>query len=54
VPHDGQNELLKKTGITRNLARGIRIPVETGLPVSGQRIITSPILISPSLSWLYD
>jgi hypothetical protein len=51
MPHDGQNELLKKTGIARNLARGICIPVEMGLPVSGQRIITSLIDFSVSEGW---
>ena len=41
--HDGQNDLLKKTGMERNLACSICMPVVTGLPVFGQRIMSSPI-----------
>ena len=43
VPHEGQNERLKKTGMERNLPRSMCIPVVTGLPVFGQRIMSSPI-----------
>ncbi|MGA8294459.1 MAG: hypothetical protein WB820_18615, partial [Rhodoplanes sp.] len=43
VPHDTQYELLKKTGMEQNCARSMCIPVETGLPVLAQRIMSSPI-----------
>ena len=43
VPHDGQNERLKKTGIERNLVRSMYMPVVTAFPVFGQRIMSSPI-----------
>ena len=42
MPHAGQNELLKKTGMDRNLARSMCMPVVTGFPVFGQRIMSHP------------
>jgi hypothetical protein len=39
----GQNELQKKTGIEPNLSRSMWMPVVTGLPVFGHRIMSSPI-----------
>jgi hypothetical protein len=46
VPHDGQKELLKKTGIVPSFSRSMYMPVETGFPVFGQRIMSSPITLS--------
>ena len=49
VPHDGQNELLKKTGIAPSFSRPMYMPVETGFPVFGQLIMSSPIALSAFL-----
>ena len=43
MPHEGQNERLKKTGIERNLVRSMYMPVVTAFPIFGQRIMSSPI-----------
>jgi hypothetical protein len=47
--HDGQKELLKKTGIAPSFSRPMYMPVETGFPVFGQLIMSSPIALSASL-----
>ena len=44
--HNGQKVLLKKTGMERNRARSIYMPVEIGFPVLGQRVMTVPIQFS--------
>ena len=46
VPHDGQTELLKKTGIAPSFSRPMYMPVETGLPVFEQLIMSSAIALS--------
>ena len=46
VPHDGQKELLKKTGILPSFSHSMYMPVETGFPVFGQRIMSPPITLS--------
>jgi hypothetical protein len=42
------SKVLKKTGMDLNFVRSMCMPVETGLPVVGQRIMSSPIALSHS------